>query len=94
MATETDIIKKFDEHEQKDRDSFASLAQGSREIKQELKKVRQDIKTLQKQVSPMVKQDEHVKWLAQKVVTGIKVAGAVLVVVATAIGIYKAIGGK
>lgn len=91
---EKEFIKWLDEHERKDRNDFASLTKSNNEIKRDIKEIRQDIKILQAEVSPMVKQDEHVKWLAQKVVTGIKVAGAVLVVVATAIGIYKGLGGR
>lgn len=91
---EKEFIKWLDEHERKDRADFASIAKSNSELKQEIKKCRADIKALQEQVSPMVRQDEHVQWLAQKVAKWLKIIGAVLVLIATAIGIYKAIGGK
>lgn len=91
---EKEFIEWLDEHERKDRNDFASLAKSNNEIKRDIKEIRNDIKILQKQVSPMVKQDEHIKWLAQKVAKWLKIAGVVLALVATALGIYKGWGGR
>lgn len=91
---EKEFIKWLDEHERKDRNDFASLTKSNNEIKRDIKEIRQDIKILQAEVQPMVKQDEHIQWLAQKVVKWMKVAGVVLALVATALGIYKGFGGK
>lgn len=89
---EKEFIKWLDEHERKDRNDFASLAKSNNEIKRDIKEIRQDIKILQAEVSPMVKQDEHVKWLAQKVTTILKVALVVVSIGAAAFGIYKGLG--
>lgn len=91
---EKEFIKWLDEHERKDRNDFASLTKSNNEIKRDIKEIRQDIKILQAEVSPMVKQDEHIQWLAQKVVKWIKIAGVVLALAATALGIYKGLGGR
>lgn len=92
-----EIIDWLEEHERKDRDDrddFAVITADNRELKREVKALRKDVQNLQKQVQPMVTQDEHLKWAAQKVTKYLKIFLLVVSIIAAAVGLYKGIGGK
>lgn len=86
---EDKILKFLEEHERKDRTDYARIAKDISDLKQEVKQARKDIQLLQGQVQPMVNQDEHIKWLAQKVTTVMKVTLVIISIAAAAFGIYK-----
>lgn len=89
---EDKFLKLFKEHSEQDRKDNKAITKELSKIKSELENCRKDIQVLQKQVQPMVNQDEHIKWLAQKVTTVMKVVLVIITIIATAFGIYKGLG--
>lgn len=89
-----EIIDWLEEHERKDRDDFATITVSNSELKREVKALRKDVQNLQKQVEPMVTQDEHLKWAAQKVTKYLKIFLLVVSIIAAAVGLYKGLGGR
>jgi len=93
-VAQKEIIDWLEEHERKDRDDFAVITADNRELKREVKALRKDVQNLQRQVQPMVTQDEHLKWAAQKVTRYLKIFLLVVSLIAAAVGLYKGLGGR
>lgn len=86
---DVEIIKWLEEHDKNDRADYARINKNIEQMGQEIKSLKTEVKDLKDQVRPMVEQDEHVKWAAQKVTKWLKIAGAVIAVIASAIAIYR-----
>lgn len=89
MAQSKDILDLFREQDRKD---YATINQNISKLRSEVKELRGEVSSLKDQVRPMVMQDEHLKWAAQKVTRWLKIGLIIISMVATAIGIYKGLG--
>lgn len=93
MATkdQTQIIKWLEEHDKNDRADYARINKNLQQMGEEIQYLKKGVQELKDQVKPMVEQDEHVKWAAQKVTRWLKVIGVVVAIIASAIAVYKGV---
>ena len=94
MATQKDILELFKEHNSQDRKDYATISKNISEMRGEISELRGEVSELKSQVRPMVVQDEHLKWAAQKVTKWLKIGLIIISIIAAGIGLYKGIGGK
>ena len=94
MATQNDILELFKEHNSQDCKDYATINKNISEMRGEISELRGEVSELKSQVRPMVVQDEHLKWAAQKVTKWLKIGLIIISIIAAGIGLYKGIGGK
>ncbi len=94
MAENKDILELFKEHNEQDRKDYATINKNISKLRGEVSELRTEVSELKTQVQPMVVQDEHLKWAAQKITKWLKIGLIIISILAATIAAYKGLGGK